>query len=176
MTTNDIAAFIARNVVLYVGQLSQCCAFGIHTYDPEPGDASNGNRERRYLVNFSTWLDQPLFGPTIADVATLSHEMSELFNDPFGATDAVHDVTPWWRDPTGRLCQDNLETGDVIEFLPNQIYPITLNGMTYHTQTEALIQWFEGATPSDAIGGAFSYPDTTVLTAPLVSLKAGCAP
>jgi len=79
-------------------------------------------------------------------------------------------------DPTGSICQNNLEVGDVIEFLPNQIFPITLNGMTYHNQTEALVQWFKGVTPSDAIDGAFSYPDTTVLTKPLVSLKANCAP
>jgi hypothetical protein len=35
---------------------------------------------------------------------------------------------------------------------------------TYHPQTEALLQWFEMGTTSDAIGGAFSYPDTTALT------------
>jgi len=33
----------------------------------------------------------------------------------------------------------------------------------YHPQTEALLQWFEMGTTSDAIGGAFSYPDTTAL-------------
>jgi hypothetical protein len=34
----------------------------------------------------------------------------------------------------------------------------------YHPQTEALLQWFEMGKTSDAIGGAFSYPDTTALT------------
>jgi hypothetical protein len=34
----------------------------------------------------------------------------------------------------------------------------------YHPQTEALLQWFEMGTTSDAIAGAFSYPDTSALT------------
>ncbi len=71
-------------------------------------------------------------------------------------------ITPWW-DSNG-LCMDYLETGDVVEVLPNPDYPITMNGMTYHPQTEALLQWFEGMTPSDATGGAYSYPDTSILT------------
>ena len=29
---------------------------------------------------------------------------------------------------------------------------------------KALLQWFEGMSPSDATGGAYSYPDTSVLT------------
>jgi hypothetical protein len=36
-------------------------------------------------------------------------------------------------------------------------------GILYHPQTEALLQWFEMGTTSDAIGGAFSYPNTTAL-------------
>jgi hypothetical protein len=46
--------------------------------------------------------------------------------------------------------------------------PITLKErnevFVYHPQTEALLQWFEVGATSDAIGGAFSYPDTTALT------------
>jgi hypothetical protein len=46
--------------------------------------------------------------------------------------------------------------------------PILVKGkgevFQYHPQTEALLQWFEIGNPSDAIGGAFSYPDTTALT------------
>ena len=34
----------------------------------------------------------------------------------------------------------------------------------YHPQTEALLQWFEIGNPSNAIGGAYSYPDTAALT------------
>ena len=69
-----------------------------------------------------------------------------------------------------------LETGDVIEGLPNAAYLITLKGVTYHPQNEALLQWFAGQTPSSAIGGAYSYPDKSVLTAASKSQKFGCAP
>ena len=104
----------------------------------------------------------------IEDVSTLSHELSETLNDPFVGGDAsrsvsgAHDITPWWS--SGGVCLDYLETGDVVEGLPNPDYPITMNGVTYHPQTEALLQWFEGMTPSDATGGAYSYPDTSILT------------
>ena len=62
----------------------------------------------------------------------LSHEMSETFNDPF-----VNNATPWWLSPSGQ-CQNNLEDGDVIEGLPNPTFPVKLNGVTWHPQTEAL--------------------------------------
>jgi hypothetical protein len=91
----------------------------------------------------------------------------------FPTRDGAHDITPWWS--SGRQCQDLLETGDVIEGLPNAVYPTTMNGMTYHLQNEALLPWFEGMTPSDAIGGAYSDPDTTILTsANLPNTPPGC--
>jgi hypothetical protein len=96
--------------------------------------------------------------------------MAETFNNPF-----VNNATPWWRAPN-RLCQNNLETGDVIEGLPNAQFPIVLNGFTYHPQNEALLQWFAGVTPSSAISQAYSYPDTNVLTSANVSQNAGCKP
>jgi hypothetical protein len=104
------------------------------------------------------------------DVAPLSHEMTETFNDPF-----VNNATPWWLAPNG-LCQNILETGDVIEGLPNAQYAISLNGTTWHVQNEALLQWFAGVTPSSAIHHAYSYPNTSVLTSAAVSQKRGCAP
>lgn len=38
------------------------------------------------------------------------------------------------------------------------------SGMTYHPQTEALLQCFEPKTTSTAINSSFSYPNTRVLT------------
>lgn len=54
--------------------------------------------------------------------------MAETFNDPF-----VNNAVPWWLSPNGN-CQNNLETGDVIEGLPNAQFPIVLNGSTWHPQ------------------------------------------
>jgi hypothetical protein len=164
ITTKDISTFLFPNTYLYVNDPSNCCILGFHTYDFEPGIPSNGNLERRYVLNYSSWISPGLFGGGFEDVTALSHELSETFNDPFVASDGIHNVTPWWLSPNGN-CQDDLEVGDVIEGLPDGVYPITMNGMTYHPQNEALLQWFEFEAPSSAISGAYSYPNIGTLTA-----------
>jgi hypothetical protein len=168
--TRDISTFLFPNAYLYIGNPNNCCILGFHTYDLEQGDPTNGFRERRYVLNYSSWISPGLFGGGFSDVTALSHELSETFNDPF-----VNNATPWWLSPSGR-CQDNLEDGDVIEGLPNAVFPIALNGATWHPQNEALLQWFAGATPSSAISGAYSYPDTNVLTTANVSQNFACTP
>jgi hypothetical protein len=165
ITTHDITTFLLPDTFWL--SAGPCCFIfaGEHYWDTEPGDATNGNLQRYFLEIDASWFstDFSVFGVTgIQDVTGLSHELSETLNDPFVGNDGAHDITPWW-DSNG-LCQDYLETGDPVEILPNPDYPITMNGMTYHVQTEALLQWFEDMTPSDAIGGAYSYPDTSALT------------
>ena len=176
VTTKDMSTFLFNNVYLFVGNPSNCCILGYHTYDVEPGDASNGNQERRYVLNYSSWILPGLFGGGFSDVTATSHEIAESFNDPFVVSDGVHDATPFWRAPNGN-CQNNLEDGDVIEGLPRATFPIQMNGYTYHPQNEALLQWFEFQTNSDAFKGAYSYPDITTLTqlSP-ANLKPGCKP
>jgi hypothetical protein len=164
ITTQDVSTFLFPNAYLFEGSPSNCCVLGFHTYDFEPGDDSNGNVEKRYVLDYASWISPGLFGGGFADVTALSHEVCEIYNDPFVASDGVHDVTPWWLAPNG-LCQDNLETGDVIEGLADGVFPITLNGMTYHPQNEALLPWFEFESPSSAIDGAYSYPNEQTLTA-----------
>jgi len=168
--TRDISTFLFPNAYLYIGDPSNCCILGFHSYDLEAGGAANGFREKRYVMNYSSWISPGLFGGGFSDVTALSHELSETFNDPF-----VNNTTPWWLSPNGN-CQNNLEDGDVIEGLPNGVFPIVLNGATYHPQNEALLQWFAGITPSSAISGAYSYPDTGVLTTANVSQNFGCTP
>jgi hypothetical protein len=169
--TRDISTFLFPNAYLYVGgDPNNCCILGFHTYDIEQGGPDNGFRERRYVLNYSSWISPGLFRGGFSDVTALSHELSETFNDPF-----VNNATPWWLSPSGR-CQNNLEDGDVIEGLPNAVFPIALNGFTYHPQNEALLQWFAGVTPSSAISGAYSYPDTNVLASANVSQNFACTP
>jgi len=169
ISTQDISTFLFPNTFLYQnGNPNQCCVLGFHNYVVAPGDQSNGWMERRYVFNYSSWVTLGLFGASsFADVAVLSHELSETFNDPFGGNSV-----PWWLAPNGN-CQNNLETGDVIEGLPNAIKTIHLGGTAYHVQNEALLQWFAGQTPSTAINGAYSYPDP-VLTTPSVSRNPSC--
>jgi hypothetical protein len=163
ITTKDISTFFFPNTYLY-DSTGSCCALGYHTFDYESGDASNGNRQRFYVVNYSSWISPGLFGGGFQDVTAHSHEIAETFNDPFVAYDGIHNVTPFWLNPAGQ-CQDVMEVGDVIEDLPNPTYPVTMNGYTYHPQTEALLPWFEFQKNSSAIDNAYSYPDETVLTA-----------
>ncbi len=115
---------------------------------------------------FASWISPGLFGAGIEDVTALSHEISETFNNPF----LINSVPAWQFPGFPALCRDDLEVGDPIETLANQTVPIRiedgLRGFVYHPQTEALLQWFEEATPSDAISGAYSYPDTGALTGP----------
>jgi len=164
ITTKSIATFLVPNTYLYLNRNpNKCCVLGFHTYDFEPGDASNGFREKRYVLNYSSWISPGLFGPGFEDVTALSHEITESLNDPFVGSDGIHGITPWWLSQNGN-CQNDLEVGDVIEGLPDSTVPIKTGGRTYHPQNEALLQWFEFQSPSTALGGAYSYPNQGVLT------------
>jgi hypothetical protein len=163
ITTKDLSTFLFPNTYLYFGNPNNCCVLGYHSYDVEPGDSSNGNKQRRYVVAYAAWISPGLFGSAFVDVTGLGHEIAESFNDPFVVSDNKHNLTPWWLSPNGN-CQDDLEVGDVIEGLPHAAYPIKMsNGMTYHPQNVALLPWFEFQSPSTAIDGAYSYPDENVL-------------
>ena len=168
--TKDIGTFLFNNVFLFSGTPANCCVLGFHSYDTEPGSKANGWQEKRYVMNYASWITPGLFGPDVSDVTALSHEVSEIFNDPF-----VNNATPIWLSPNGN-CQNNLEDGDVVEGLPGATTAYVMNGRTYHPQSEALLQWFAGVTPSNAIQGAYSYPNIGVLTSAAVSSDTSCKP
>jgi len=144
------------------GQFAGCCVLGFHTYFFEPG----ATPQPRWIFNFASWISPGLFGAGFQDVTALSHEVAETFADPF-----INTIVPTWQFPgvpaTAKICQANLEEGDPIEVLPSASIPLpTKEGsevFTYHPQIIPLLQWFEMGAKSDAIGGAFSYPDTTTL-------------
>jgi hypothetical protein len=145
------------------GNFAGCCVLGFHTYFFDP----SATPQPRFISIFSSWISPGLFGAGFQDVTALSHEISEAMNDPFGNT-----IVPTWQFPGVPAndnvdCQVNLETGDPVEVLPNATVPITTKEgkeiFTYHPQTEALLQWFTMAKTSNAIGGAFSYPNTAAL-------------
>jgi hypothetical protein len=137
-----------------------CCVLGFHTYFFDP----TVNPQPRWIYSFASWISPGIFGAGFEDVTALSHETSEALNDPF-----VNNIVPTWQFPgIPGACQANLETGDPVEVLPNATVPIVTREhhevFTYHPQTEALLQWFEIGNPSNAIGVAFSYPNTAALT------------
>jgi hypothetical protein len=169
ITTKDISTFLYPNVYLFFGDTTQCCVLGYHTYFFQPGT----DPEQRWVVNYSSWIGPGLFGTAFVDVTGLSHEISETYNDPFVVSDNVHNLTPFWLSPNGN-CQDDLETGDVIEGLPHATFPVRLHAFLYHPQNEALQQWFKFESPSRALGGAYSYPDVTVLPQLSAPQNFGC--
>lgn len=144
-----------------------CCVLGFHTYFYEPGAVP----QPQWVTLFASYISPGLFGGGFQDVTALSHEISESFNDPF-----LNNATPVWQFPNqpanSTVCQGNLETGDPVEVLANATVAISLTEgtktLTFHPQTEALLQWFEMGASSNAVDGAFSYPDETALTASAV--------
>jgi hypothetical protein len=162
-TTNAINYHVYPNTFLFSvvdeqGDLS-CCALGFHEYIFDPTVTPTP----RWIYAFASWISPGTFGPGVQDVTALSHETSEALNDPFG-----NNIVPTWQFPgIAGACQANLETGDPVEVLPNSTVPIVTREkhevFQYHPQTEALLQWFEIGNPSNAIGGAFSYPNTAAL-------------
>jgi hypothetical protein len=121
-----------------------------------------------WISIFASWISPGLFGAGIQDVTALSHEISESINNPF----LINSVPAWQFPGFPGTCQDNLEVGDPIEALDNESVPIQINSgpgkFVYHPQIMALLQWFGDDPRSNAIQGAFSYPDTTALTGPAV--------
>jgi len=177
MKPADITTLLFRDVFLFDGVPSNCCVLGFHSVDVEPGTRQNGNRERDFVMAYASYISDGLFGGGFEDVTALSHEVAELAADPF-----INNATPWWLsvDPfTGAaLCQNNLETGDVIEVLSaNPVAQIPMHNRTYHPQNEALLQWFAFESPSSAHLGAWSFPDeTTIQSLSPGPLAPGCVP
>ena len=166
---DELPIFVTRNSVYgdFAGfdTPADCCVGGFHT----AFEAKQvGNTVFVQTFAFATSLDNAVandfFGDPglFGDVNALSHEISETFNDPF-----VNNVVPAWQSPglPPGSCQNVLETGDPVENLPVDYFPVTIDGFLYHPQTEALLQWFSRETPSSAFGGDYSYPGNN-LTSP----------
>jgi len=148
-------AFLAPNL-----DLSHCCVGGFHT---ALETNTVGNTHFLQTFAWASWEDAGILANGAADVTGISHELGETIDDPF-----VNNVTPPWQNPNGSgACGGNvLEIGDPIEVLPNAAYPVTVHGYLYHPQNDALLQWFSRESPSSALDHAYSYPNTTLLTAP----------
>jgi hypothetical protein len=139
-----------------------CCVLGFHTYFYAPAAVP----QPRWVTQYASWISPGVFRNGVQDVTALSHETSEAFADPF-----VDNVTPSWQFPgvpaNAKVCQSNLEEGDPIEVLPTISIPITVREghevFVYHPQNIPLLQWFEMGTKSNAVDGAFSFPNEALL-------------
>ena len=165
-STDALNILLFPNTFIFSLDPNQFPILGFHTFIFDP----NAAPVPIWVTVFASWISPGIFDPEtgIQDVTTLSHEISEVFNNPF----LINKVPAWQFPESPGTCLDDLEVGDPIETLMHQTVPIKTehgrHGFVYHPQTEALLQWFEDAVPSDAIRGAYSYPDTTALPGPAV--------
>lgn len=162
-TTDALSMTLFPNTFLFSLNVSNpnvpggCCVLGFHTYFLDGAVPQD-----RWITQYASWISPGLFGAGFQDVTALSHETSEAFNDPF-----VDNATPNWQFPgqpaNSKVCQSNLETGDPVEVLSTATVPIQIREnhqiFIYHPQNEALLQWFEMGPSSNAIDGAFSFPN-----------------
>jgi hypothetical protein len=143
-------------------------AFGYH--DAVFRDGKN----QENVFTYSSWLVDvdDLFTIPSPDTATLSHEVAETLHDAF--LGKLSSRTLLWGDPfeDNQCFQSFIEVGDAVEDAPAhiQLHQQTVgrgrDARIYTLQNEALLQWFERKTPSDALAGAYSFPDAWVLTEP----------
>ncbi len=139
-----------------------CCILGYHSAQPGIVDPTG------ILVwTWGTFIPQTsnsLFAPFGNDVMVLSHELSELVNDPFVGAGGTA-VSPWV-DGSVSFAQGNLETGDVIEGMSAADVitnvPLNTTGGAYDftLQNVALLDWF---TRVPFNGGIYSWPNEHTL-------------
>jgi len=171
---DHLALFLSLDTIVYDGidELRACTqegagTVGFHTVVDRFVTKANVGLQ---VFGYSAWLTPPAAViPDFEDIAFLAHEVVEAVNDPFIGTANVPggpftNFVPEYNAFGG--CQNTLETGDFIEGLAKSSFPVTLNNFTYHPQNEQLIQWFSREVPSSAFQGAYSYPDTSLLSSP----------
>jgi hypothetical protein len=167
-TTNGLNTTMFPNTYLFNLNVNNpntpggCCVLGFHTFFRD-----GVFPQSRWVTQYASWISPGIFGGGFEDVTALSHETAEAIANPF-----VSNPAPNWQFPgvpaNAKICQANLEEGDPIENLPNATAAIEVKEkgfkFIYHPQNIPLLQWFEMGTTSNAIDGAFSFPDETVLT------------
>lgn len=159
LRVDALAVALTANVLLAPhSDVKQCCVLGFHT-SFDVGELTQVKFVQTFI--WASWMDAGILGPSLADVTPMSHEISEWMNDPFGSN-----LVPAWQHPSGTGCQTNLETADPLAAMPNAGFPVTIDGFTYHPHNQVMLQWFERNATSDAIDGAFSFPDQTLVTGP----------
>jgi hypothetical protein len=159
LRADALAIALTSNVLLAPqSDLKRCCVLGFHT-SFDVGELTQVKFVQTFI--WASWMDAGILGTTVADITPMSHEISEWMNNPFGGN-----LVPAWQVPGGTGCQNNLETADPLAAMPNAGFPVPIDGFTYHPHNQVMLQWFQRGSNSDAVDGAFSFPDTTLVTGP----------
>jgi len=151
-TTKEVPVIMSYNVVLGFPNFDNCCVIGYHS-------AYLRGRHGIQTYSNAAYVDHGIFSGDIEDIHPWSHELGELFNDPFGGN-----PTPAWGH-VGQVagCQNNLEVGDPLTGKP---FLVNYGGFRYHPQEMAFFDWFY-RTPSHGTGGEYSFEGTFETAQPL---------
>jgi hypothetical protein len=137
-----LPVFLFYNVVMYDTNPSNCCATGYHN-----AFLDNAVQLNTYVV--SDYDETGIFGTSLQDVISMSHEVGEWMNDPTGA----NPTPPWGNIGQVTGCQGNLEVGDPL----SGTVEIPSNTKTvYHVQDLAFKSWFYHDGVSTGVNGWYS--------------------
>ena len=133
-----VPLFLTHNVVL--GNGGGCCILGYHT--------AQSTAQGVQTYGISDYDNSGAFGTT-RTTASLSHEVGEWANDPYGN----NGTRPWGKIGQVTGCQANLEVGDP---LSGTVLPVVSGGFTYQVQELAFFSWFYRQSPSLGVNGWYS--------------------
>lgn len=153
-----LALFVTYNVVLYAdGIPTHCCVLGAHGAGSASaqGDPTAGRHGNDPLQTFAwgSWLSAGIFNPFTMwgrqDIHSLSHEIVEWANDPYGN----NTVQTWSSAQNPQYgCSNLFETGDPVLGIAFGIGNNTFDqnrwsdGL-FHPSDEALLPWFMRSAP-----------------------------
>jgi hypothetical protein len=150
VTEHTLPIFLLRDVVSFDTVTSNCCILGYHSF------ARTALGKQTYAV--ADYESSGRF-TGVADVSSLSHEVAEWQDDPFG----TNPTKPWGNIGQVAGCQTNLEVGDPLSGIN---LPVVTSGHTYHPQELAFFSWFYHSKPSLGVNGLFSNNGTFTTSAP----------
>jgi hypothetical protein len=151
VTEKTLPIFELRGVVLFDGSPSACCILGYHS-----ATATAAGTQTYATADYES--SGRFVG--VDDVSSLSHEVGEWLDDPFG----TNPTKPWGNIGQVTGCQTNLEVGDP---LSGTNVPTVTNGHTFHPQELAFFSWFYHSKPSLGVNGLFSSNGSFTTAAPV---------
>jgi len=178
--------FLTNNVVLYSdANYLHCCTLGGHGAGSPASDApiTLAGKDKVRTFVYAAYLTPNTFPrfpapfAGLSDINSLSHEIAEWIDDPFG----INVVQPY-HIPTSAAgaCGSELEIGDPVAgvWFPVAGNPNAAAGFVWHPQDELFLNWFArdgedpGLAPAD---GRYSFagPMTTGIGGPYAAFGHG---
>ncbi|MBV9232877.1 MAG: hypothetical protein JO030_02435 [Candidatus Eremiobacteraeota bacterium] len=149
--TTAIAIVVAYNT-FEIGPKGNCCIVGFHGAFKRGGGVQSFASAAYNDAGSIRYYDQ------IADINATTHELGEVFNDPFPLPNGHANMSPAWGHVGQYVygCSTYFEVGDPLDATG---FPLRRGGFTYHPQELAFFSWFY-RTKSSGTGGKYSFNGT----------------